>query len=345
MRIRTIKTVLIAFSAIGFGLFTVPVLGNLYLKQRFGLDAFQRGLIGTIGGLGVLVALPARRPLLRQALSPRPAKGAVPHRQGGPAGGRPGPDSVRHAQRRLVGGDQCAGADALVDGLLHDRPHLDHGRPLPAAGDGHRRGGPLRLLRRGVRRSRPVRRARQPVRRAYRRPDHHDPLHVDRRPLDHPERPLHQERPLPGGGGDPRGDGGAQAPAGQSGRHSRPAAERDRLQLRARADPLRGQLRGQTGRSPRPPRDQRGRQVDRAPGGLGPRDAQPGRGPAQRPGHHLHDTRAALPAGHPPAPGRQGRLRRDDHRREPRDGWIRLPLRQGRAPTPHRARLSSCSRP
>ncbi len=58
LRIRTIKMVLIAFSAIGFGLFTVPVLGNLYLKQRFGLDAFQRGLIGTIGSLGVLVALP-----------------------------------------------------------------------------------------------------------------------------------------------------------------------------------------------------------------------------------------------------------------------------------------------
>src|ERR1700722_4800287 len=58
MRIRTIKTVLIAFSAIGFGLFTGPVLGNLYLKQRYGLDAFQRGLIGTIGSVGVLVALP-----------------------------------------------------------------------------------------------------------------------------------------------------------------------------------------------------------------------------------------------------------------------------------------------
>ncbi len=58
LRIRTIKTVLIAFSAIGFGLFTVPVLGNLYLKERFGLDAFQRGLIGTIGSVGVLVALP-----------------------------------------------------------------------------------------------------------------------------------------------------------------------------------------------------------------------------------------------------------------------------------------------
>jgi ABC-type branched-subunit amino acid transport system ATPase component/predicted MFS family arabinose efflux permease len=58
MRIRTIKAVLIAFSAIGFGLFTAPVLGNLYLKDRFHLDAFQRGLIGTIGSVGVLIALP-----------------------------------------------------------------------------------------------------------------------------------------------------------------------------------------------------------------------------------------------------------------------------------------------
>src|SRR5580704_11873244 len=58
MRIRTIKTVLIAFSAIGFGLFTGPVLGNLYLKQRYGLDAFQRGIVGTIGSAGVLIALP-----------------------------------------------------------------------------------------------------------------------------------------------------------------------------------------------------------------------------------------------------------------------------------------------
>jgi MFS family permease len=58
LRIRSIKMCLIAFSAIGFGLFTVPVLGNLYLKQEFHLDAFKRGLIGTIGSLGVLVALP-----------------------------------------------------------------------------------------------------------------------------------------------------------------------------------------------------------------------------------------------------------------------------------------------
>src|SRR6202046_5477486 len=49
MRIRTIKTVLIAFSAIGFGLFTGPVLGNLYLKQRYGLDALHRGIVRSVG--------------------------------------------------------------------------------------------------------------------------------------------------------------------------------------------------------------------------------------------------------------------------------------------------------
>lgn len=57
-RIRTIKTCLVAFCAIGFSLFTLPVLGNLFLKQYFHQDAFRRGLIGTIGSLGVLLALP-----------------------------------------------------------------------------------------------------------------------------------------------------------------------------------------------------------------------------------------------------------------------------------------------
>jgi ABC-type branched-subunit amino acid transport system ATPase component/predicted MFS family arabinose efflux permease len=58
LRIRTMKMCLIAFAAMGFGLFTAPVLGNLFLQQEYGLNAFRRGLIGTIGSLGVLVALP-----------------------------------------------------------------------------------------------------------------------------------------------------------------------------------------------------------------------------------------------------------------------------------------------
>ena len=103
MRIRTIKTVLIAFSAIGFGLFTVPVLGNLYLKQRFGLDAFQRGIIGTVGSVGVLVALPARRALLRPPLPQGPGEGTLAHRQGRPAVCRSRPDPVLHAERGPLG--------------------------------------------------------------------------------------------------------------------------------------------------------------------------------------------------------------------------------------------------
>ena len=52
LKIRTMKMCLIAFSAMGFGLFTAPVLGNLFLKQEYGLDAFRRGLIGTLAASG-----------------------------------------------------------------------------------------------------------------------------------------------------------------------------------------------------------------------------------------------------------------------------------------------------
>ncbi len=57
-QIRTLKTVIVAFSAIGFGLFTVPVLTNLYMQDHYGTDTFDRGVLGTIGGVGVLLVLP-----------------------------------------------------------------------------------------------------------------------------------------------------------------------------------------------------------------------------------------------------------------------------------------------
>lgn len=57
-RIRTVKTVLVGFSALGFGLFTGPVLTNLYVEDRFGLDALERGLLASLGGLGVVAVLP-----------------------------------------------------------------------------------------------------------------------------------------------------------------------------------------------------------------------------------------------------------------------------------------------
>jgi ABC-type branched-subunit amino acid transport system ATPase component/predicted MFS family arabinose efflux permease len=57
-QIRTVKTAMVAFAALGFGLFTGPVLANLFMEREYGLDALERGLLGTVGGVGTLVALP-----------------------------------------------------------------------------------------------------------------------------------------------------------------------------------------------------------------------------------------------------------------------------------------------
>ena len=42
----------------GFGLFTVPVLGNLFLEEEYDLGSFGRGAVATVGGVAVLVTLP-----------------------------------------------------------------------------------------------------------------------------------------------------------------------------------------------------------------------------------------------------------------------------------------------
>lgn len=58
MRIRTLRTVVIGFAALGFSLFTVPVLANLYMEEDFGLDAFERGVVTSIAGFAGLLILP-----------------------------------------------------------------------------------------------------------------------------------------------------------------------------------------------------------------------------------------------------------------------------------------------
>src|SRR5262245_9033393 len=57
-QIRTIKSVILAFAAIGFGLFTTGVLANLFMEEEYGTKTLERGVLGTIGGLGLLVVLP-----------------------------------------------------------------------------------------------------------------------------------------------------------------------------------------------------------------------------------------------------------------------------------------------
>jgi ABC-type branched-subunit amino acid transport system ATPase component len=53
-----LKTVLLAFTAVGFGLLTVPILQNLFLEDRFGLGTFGRGVVTTVTGVAVLGTLP-----------------------------------------------------------------------------------------------------------------------------------------------------------------------------------------------------------------------------------------------------------------------------------------------
>ena len=131
-RIRTIKTCLVAFSAIGFGLFTGPVLGNLFLKQHFHLDAFRRGLIGTIGAIGVLVALPHVGRYYDRLYQQDPAKALCAHRQGHPAGRCADADSVLHAEpgalRRVQRSERGTPPDLVLD------DHVRSFNPSPLIG-------------------------------------------------------------------------------------------------------------------------------------------------------------------------------------------------------------------
>ena len=58
-RIRTIRTVLVAFCALGFGLFSQPALESLYLADNLHVDnLLQRGLILSLSGILALPILP-----------------------------------------------------------------------------------------------------------------------------------------------------------------------------------------------------------------------------------------------------------------------------------------------
>lgn len=58
LQIRTLKTVLLAFTALGFGLLTVPILQNLFLEDQYDVGTFGRGVVGSLMGVGVLATLP-----------------------------------------------------------------------------------------------------------------------------------------------------------------------------------------------------------------------------------------------------------------------------------------------
>lgn len=58
IRIKTIRSVLVGFSALGFLVFTLGVQTNLYLEEEFGLGTLGRGVVTAITGLFAVIVLP-----------------------------------------------------------------------------------------------------------------------------------------------------------------------------------------------------------------------------------------------------------------------------------------------
>ncbi len=57
-RIRTIRTVTVGLAALGFTIFTIPVLASLHAEDELGATAFERGLVASIGGVAAVASLP-----------------------------------------------------------------------------------------------------------------------------------------------------------------------------------------------------------------------------------------------------------------------------------------------
>jgi ABC-type branched-subunit amino acid transport system ATPase component/predicted MFS family arabinose efflux permease len=58
MQIRTYKNALVAFTALGFSLVSVPVFVSLYLDEQFHLSAFERSLVAMVPGILGLAVVP-----------------------------------------------------------------------------------------------------------------------------------------------------------------------------------------------------------------------------------------------------------------------------------------------
>ncbi|WP_420432337.1 MFS transporter [Candidatus Poriferisocius sp.] len=57
-KVATLRTVLLGFAALGFGLFSRPVLTSLFLEDEYGLGPLGRGTLTTASGVGVIAIMP-----------------------------------------------------------------------------------------------------------------------------------------------------------------------------------------------------------------------------------------------------------------------------------------------
>lgn len=57
-KIRTFAWMLVGLGALGFALFSIPLFLNLFLRNQYGLDALQRGLVSSAIVIPTLIAIP-----------------------------------------------------------------------------------------------------------------------------------------------------------------------------------------------------------------------------------------------------------------------------------------------
>ena len=260
---------MLAFAAIGFGLFTAPVLVNLFLEDPYGLDAAQRGLLATVGGLAGLAVLPfiggyydARyredpaRALRLVGLVTLPAAVFTPIQFFMP-------NAVLFA---IAGIPQ---AILLTAGFTMIGPLLQSIVPVPPAGPRCVARLDLHLLPRRHRRRPAGPAPHQRLRPPHRGAGDAGPGHDHRRAPHHPQRRLHPRRPVAGGRGAARGARRARASPPRSRAPPGDPGQRPRLLLRPGAGAVRRQLRGAAGRGAGAARHQRRRQVDGAAGDRG----------------------------------------------------------------------------
>ena len=57
-KVATLRTVLLGFAALGFGLFSRPVLTSLFLEDEYDLGPLGRGTLTTASGIGVIAIMP-----------------------------------------------------------------------------------------------------------------------------------------------------------------------------------------------------------------------------------------------------------------------------------------------
>ena len=81
-KIATIRTVLVAFCALGFGLFSQGALASLYLDDTLHVtDVLQRGFMLSLAGIAALPFLPFVGSYFDRVVPPEPGQGARARRR------------------------------------------------------------------------------------------------------------------------------------------------------------------------------------------------------------------------------------------------------------------------